>query len=243
MLAWSSLCEIRFLGNYYRWFLQTRTWKTAVFLTAPRMAFPYQLLSQLKVLGSVFTPRGAGLSGKEVSGTQTQLLASAKPGPGLSRKPCTQPTGWLDWHYPTSGSHFPWLLAARSCITLWFFFFFFNLLARWCRFPFGHWVPWFWANWEEKHYLKHLRVRFARPSPKGHRTRVLSLSWHLSQHSDPVSSASTHTPSLPKWACTQNHQYSPGQGLMCPCSSSSWTCLSWEQALWLCSRRNGAHRC
>lgn len=51
---------------------------------------------------------------------QTQLLASAKPGPGLSRKPCTQPTGWLDWHYPTSGSHFPWLLAARGYTTLFF---------------------------------------------------------------------------------------------------------------------------
>lgn len=50
------------------------------------MAFPYQLLSQLKVLGSVFAPRGAGLSGKEVSGLfrlsswPLQSLGQGSPG-------------------------------------------------------------------------------------------------------------------------------------------------------------------
>lgn len=40
---------------------------------------------------------------KEVSGTHTHLPASAKPGPWLSRKMSSEPTGWLDWHLPTDG--------------------------------------------------------------------------------------------------------------------------------------------
>ena len=96
------LC-MRILGHYYSWILQTRKRK----LTS-RLAYlrdlplcPSSLYISVLVCLHFQEAHATGFSVKEVSGTHTHLLASAKPGPWLSRKMFSEPTGWLDWHLPT----------------------------------------------------------------------------------------------------------------------------------------------
>lgn len=93
---------------------------------------------------SVCTSRMAhatGCSMKEVSGADAHLPAFAEPGPRLSRKTSSVPTGWPDWHLPTEGD---WPFSRSQTVTSrgenvkGYTSFFKTLPARWFRVPSGH---------------------------------------------------------------------------------------------------------